>query len=86
MNDEHKIDGEKTKILMTEQEQILSNRYSLIPSHYFIQSRVILYCPFNHTFTKYEKYEIKEILAILNSYQKDDFFIIQIDNATHIVI
>jgi len=43
-------------------------------------SKVIFYCPFNQSYTKMEKYDNKEISDLLMSYQKDNFFIIQIDN------
>jgi Mg2+ and Co2+ transporter CorA len=82
-NDEHILDLEKAKPLETELQYLQSQRYQSLPSkqaEVIKSSQVIFYCPFNYTFAKFEKYNKNEIMELLNSYQKEDFFIIQIDN------
>jgi Mg2+ and Co2+ transporter CorA len=44
------------------------------------QSKVIFYSPVHMTFTQIEKYKTKEIMSIFTSYQKENFFIIEINN------
>lgn len=45
-----------------------------------IVKEVIFFCAFNQTFTKIRNYTTKEILNLLQEFQKDNFVILQIDN------
>lgn len=73
------LDLEKPRPLETELQYLQPKSFA--PQEETIKSsQVIFYSPFNHTFAKFEKYEKNQIMELLNSYQKEDFFIIQIDN------
>jgi Mg2+ and Co2+ transporter CorA len=77
MMDQHVINFDKAKEIETEIGLIsLQNRMTIESK----QSKVIFYSPFHLTFTQIEKYQTKEIMSIFTSYQKENFFIIEIDN------
>ncbi len=77
MRSEHVINFEKAKEIETELGLLSLNTKRSMNNK---MSKVVFYCPFNQSFTQMEQYETKEIMSLLNSYQKENFFIIQIDN------
>ncbi len=75
--DQHVINFDKAKEIESEIGLISLQNRTAIESK---QSKVIFYSPCHLTFTQIEKYQTKDIMSIFTSYQKENFFIIEIYN------
>lgn len=69
---------EEDNLIKTKYSRILFNMTESPKKE--VKKSIIFYCTFNHTYTRIWNYTIKEVLKLLTEFQKDNFFILQIDN------